>query len=127
MTCRERFFGLTDLESSQEANLQRELFDGRPERRARVQHLGVSIASDDLRRRDRYETETRAHVLLDRRIDVGERADRTGEFPDRDRGSRVLGPFHVALDLQREERELRAERRGFGVLAVRSPGDRHID
>ena len=74
-----------------------------------------------------HESEPRADVLLDGGIDVGERAHRAGQLADRDRRPRALRALDVALDLQREQRELRAVGRRLGVHAVRAPGDRDVD
>ena len=52
--------------------------------RQRRQQLGVAIALDDLRRdRGRLEAEAGADRRLDRRIEVGEGADRAGDLADR--------------------------------------------
>ena len=80
----EWLFGFANLASREVAHLEGELFDRGAQRRARVEHFGVTVAGDDLRRRDGHESERAADVLFDRGIDVGVRADRARELADRD-------------------------------------------
>ena len=81
----ERLLDLAHLGALQVADLERERLDARADRRARVQHFGVAVARQHLRRGHRREPEVLAHVALDRGIDVGVRADRARELADRDR------------------------------------------
>ena len=115
-----------DLGALEVPDLERGRLDPRAERRARVEQLGVSVAGDHLRRRHRLETEPLADERLDLGIDVGVGADRARELPDRDGGARPHEPGAVAPELERPERELRAERRRLGVDAVRAPDHRRV-
>ena len=95
---------------------------GRGNRQRRHQ-LGVPIALDDLRRhRRRLEAEAAADASLNVRIEVRERADRAGQFPDRDHVAGAQDAVEVALQLGVPQRQLEAERHRFGVHAVR-PAD----
>ena len=85
----ERLLDLAHLGALQVTDLERERLDARSDRRARVEQLGMAVARDHLRRGNRREPERRADEVLDRGIDVGVRADRARQLPDRDR---VHGP-----------------------------------
>ena len=91
----ERLFRLAHLGALQMADLERERLDARSDRRARVQHLGVTVAREHLGRGHRLQPEVLAHVALDRRIDVRVRADRARELADRDRAP---GPAPAVRD-----------------------------
>ena len=104
-------------------------FDGHqlhrgPDRGAGPQVLGVTIAGDDLSRRYRLEPEAVADLHLDRRVDVGVRADRSAELAHGDRLPGGTEPTTITFDLQCPERDLAAERHRLGVDAVRAP-DHH--
>jgi hypothetical protein len=86
----------------------------------------VPIARDHLRRGHRAEPELPADVLLDERVDVGIGADGARELADRDRVAGALQAIEVTAHLHGPERELRAERRRFGVDAVRAPDHRRV-
>ena len=120
----ERLLDLAHLGALEVADLDRERLDGRAERRARVEHLGVTVAAEHLRGRDRLEAELLAHVGLDRGVDVGVRAHRARELPHRDHVPGRDEPPPFATELQRPEGELGAERRGLGVDAVGAPDHR---
>ena len=57
-------------------------------------------------------------MLLDPRIDVGERAHRTGDGAGRDLGAGRQQPLAVAQEGREVARELHAEGRGFGMDSV---------
>ena len=80
----EPLLDLRDLGALQVPHLCRDHLDRRTRRRARVQVLGVSISTDHLRCRHRFETECPAHLGLDRGIDVRVSADCTRQLADRD-------------------------------------------
>ena len=66
-------------------------------------------------------------VVLDRRVDVGVRADRSAELAHGDRGTRVRGTREVAIDLEGKQRELLTVGRGLGVHTVGAADNRRVD
>ena len=101
--------------------------NGRADGGAGVEVLGVPVAGDDLRGRHRSQAERGADARLDGGIDVGERADRTGELAH---GDAVTGGLHaaaVAIGLQGPQGELGSERGGLGVHAVRAARHRYVE
>ena len=119
----ERLLDFAHLGALEVADLERERLDRRAERRARVHDLGVPVAGQHLRRRDRTQPEPFAHVLLDARVDVGVRA-RPRPTASRPRStSRARSEaLAIAAHLHRPQRELHAEGRRLGVDAV-GPAD----
>ena len=89
LTLAERLLGLAHLGALEVTDLERERLDARAHRRTRVQHLGVPVARQHLRRGHRHEPEVLADVALDRGIDVRVRPDRARELADRDRVARA--------------------------------------
>ena len=67
------------------------------------------------------------HVVLDRRVDVGVRADRPAELAHRDRGTRVHGTRKISINLEGKQRELLTVGRGLGVHAVGAAENRGVD
>ena len=120
----ERLLDLAHLGPREVADLEREPLQRRRQQRERVQHLGVAVALEDLRRaRRRLEPEPLAGDPLDLGIGGGVGADRAGQLADADPLERARDPDAVALERERPAGELEAERRRLGVDAVR-PADR---
>ena len=84
---------LADLGALEVAQLDGDQLARRRHRRQRAEELGVAVAGDDLGRRHRAQPEPLADVRLDRRVDVGVRADgaRTACTRRRTRGRRPTG------------------------------------
>ena len=84
------------------ADLEREPLERRREQRERVQHLGVAVALEDLRRaRRRLEPEPLAGDPLDLGIGRGVGADRAGKLADADPLERARDTDAVALEARR--------------------------
>ena len=81
----EGLLDLADLGALQMPDLGRERLDRRADRCARVQHFGVAVARQHLRRGHGSQPEARANVTLDGRIDVRVRTDRARQLADGDR------------------------------------------
>ena len=121
LAARERLGGLADLGALQMADLGREALDAAGDDRERGEERGVAVARDHLGRdRLRREAEPRGDLGLDRRVDVGEGADRARDRAGRDLGARRLQAPPVARELGVEARELEAEGDRLGVHAVRA-------
>ena len=118
----ERLLDLAHLGALQVTDLERERLDRGPHRRARVEHLGVTVAGEHLRGGHRLQAERPAHVGLDRGVDVGVGADRARQLADGDRGPGPGEALPVAAHLQGPQGELHAERGGLGVDAVGAAG-----
>ena len=118
----EGLFDLADLGPLEIADLGRESLDGGAERGARVQVLAMAVPGDHLGGRNRRQAESAAHVLLDRRVDVGIGADGSRKLANSDRLSCAAQPRPVAVSLQAGQGELGAEGGRLGVHAVR-PAD----
>ena len=112
---------LAHLGALQVAQLDGDQLDRGPDRRAGPQVLGVPVAGDDLRGRHRRQAECGAHVALHEGIDVGVRADRSGELADRHRLPGRAQAGSIAVGLQAPQGHLRPERRRLGVDAVGAP------
>ena len=81
----------------------------------------MPVALNDLRgRRLGLEPKLLARDAFDLRIDRRVVPDRAGELSDPDARKRSREPLTVALELERPHGELEAERRRFGVNAVRT-------
>ena len=121
----ETLLHLAHLGALQVAQLEADLLDGRADGGARPQVLGVAITSDDLRRRYGCEPEGAGYVALDRRVDVGVRADGAGQLGHGDGIARRPEASAVAVGLEAPQRHLHAEGGGLGVHAVgAADGDR---
>ncbi len=120
----ERLLDLSDLGSREMTDLEREPLQRRGQQRQRVQHLGVPVALEDLRRaRCRLEAEPLAGDALDLGIGGGVGADGAGKLADADPLEGARDTDAVPLERERPAGELEAERRRFGVDAV-CPADR---
>ena len=73
----ERLLDLAELAASHVADLRGDLLDGRPDRGTGPEELGMAVAGHDLGGWNRHQAKCSAHMRLDRRVDVGERADST--------------------------------------------------
>jgi hypothetical protein len=121
----EGLLGLAHLGALQVPDLERERLDRAPTDAHAYSTRRGDRAREHLRR-GTGRARAFADVLLDERIDVGERADRARQLADRDHFARPQEPFAIAPHLQRPERELHAERRRLGVDAVRAPDHRRV-
>ena len=118
----ERLLDLAHLRAREMPDLEREPLERRREQRERVQHLGVPVALEDLRRaRRRLEPEPLAGDPLDLRIGRRVGADGAGELADAHPLERARDAGAVALERERPAGELEPERRRLGVDAVRAP------
>jgi len=117
----ERLLYLPDLRSSQVADLQRDLLQRRRCDGQGPHELGVNVALHHLRRGlRRAQSQCGADVFLHRRVDLRVRPDHARQLPHAHRFPRRPQPRPVAVQLERPQRELVAERGRFGVDAVRS-------
>ena len=115
---RNALLDLAHLGALQVADLGGDELDGRPDRRAGVEVLGVAVAGDHLGGGHRLQPERVAHVALDGGVDVGVRADRARSAcrrpPPRGRRAGGRGRGRPAGP----QGELGAEGRRLGVHAV---------
>ena len=117
----ERLLHLAHLRAREVPDLVREPVERRREQRECVQHLGVPIALEDLRRaRRRLEPEPLAGDPLDLRVDRRVRADGARELADAHALERARDAGAIALERERPAGELEPERRRLGVDAVRA-------
>ncbi len=90
--------------------------------RERGEERGVPVARHDLGRdRLRRQPHLRGDVLLDARVDIGERANRAGDLAGGDLGARGDEARPVAGELGVMTGELDAERGRLGMDAVAAP------
>src|SRR4051794_9481493 len=124
----ERLLGLADLGALEMADLGREALEAGARQGDRLQQRRVTVARDDLRR-DRLggEAEAGEHARLELGVGRRVRADGAAERADRRLRERLAQPLRVALGLEREARELDAERRRLGLHAVRAPDAHRLD
>ncbi len=95
--------------------------------RERRHELGVTVARDDLARGlGGAQTELRAHLLLDARIDLRVRADRPADRADAHGLARPPQPVAVPVELERPERDLVAEAGRLGDDAVGAAGHHDV-
>ena len=107
------------------SDLEREPLERRGEQRERVQHLGVAVALEDLRRARRgLEPESLAGDPLDLGICGGVGADGARELADPHPFERPGDASAVALEREGPAGELETEGRRLGVDAV-GAADRH--
>ena len=117
----ERLLHLGHLGSRQVPDLERKPLERRRGQRQRRQQGRMPVALHDLRRRRLgLEPEPLARDALDLGIDRRVVPDRAGELPDPHARERGREPLTVALELERPDGELEAERRRLGVNAVRA-------
>ena len=87
----------------------------------------MAVTRDDLRAdRLRLQPQLGADVLLDRRVDIGKRSDRTADGTRRDFRARCLQPFQVARHFRVKPRKGQAHRRRFRMNAMRSPDPNRV-
>ena len=112
----------------QMADLGGEPFERTRDHAQRREIRGMAVARDHLRRhRLDLQTQLFGDMLLDARIDIGERADRAGDRAGRDLLARRDEPRAGARELGIEAGELHAEGRRLGMDAVAAPdGGRHL-
>ena len=121
LTAAERLLDLAHLGAGEVAHLDREPLERGGEQRERVQHLGMPVALEDLRRaRRRLEPEPLAGDPLDLGVGRRVRADGARELADAHPFERAVDPGAVPLERERPAGELEPERRRLGVDAVRA-------
>ena len=118
----ERLLHLAHLRAGEMPQLEGEPLQRGRQQRERVQHLGVPVALEDLRRaRRRFEPEALArdplHLWIGRRV----RADRARELADPHPFEGSADTSTIALERERPAGQLEPERRRLGVDAVRAP------
>jgi hypothetical protein len=102
-------------------NLEGEALERSRGQRERGQQLGVAVALHDLRRRRlRLEPEPLARQALDLWVDRRVVPHRAGELSDPDTLESSRNPTARAVELERPDRELEAERRRLGMDTVRA-------
>ena len=119
---------LQDLRALQVADLGGQALEPRAGQRDRLEHLGVAVARDDLRRDVLgLQPQPRQHARLEVRARRRVRPDRAADRPGRGLREGALEPLEVAVRLEGEAGELDAERRRLGVDAVRAPDADRVD
>ena len=121
LTAAEWLLDLPHLRPGEVADLEREPLERRCEQRERVQHLGVAVALEDLRRaRSGLEPEPLAGDPLD--LGLGRRvgADSARELADPHPFERPGDAGAITLEREGPARELETEGRRLGVDAVRA-------
>ena len=99
----------------------------RADRRARVQHLGVPVAREHLRRRAPASSPRCSHTYCSTAGSTFEYVPTAPDSLPTAIASRARAqPLAVAAHLQRPQRELHAERRRLGVDAVRAADHRRV-
>ena len=117
----ERLLDLANLGAGEMADLGGEAVERRGGERERREQFGVSIAGDHLRRdRIRLQSQSLASDAFDLGIDLGVRADRSGQLPDTIRLERVRDAAPCAVQLECPACELPAEGGGLRMNAVRA-------
>ena len=123
----ERLLDLANLRLLQPADFEREFLERCPSNGQRRQKLRMTIALDDLRRdRLRLESETAAHVRLDRRRQMRERAHSARQLPDAHRRPRATDAVGGAENFAVPERELQPECHRLRVHAMRAADHRRV-
>ena len=118
----ERLLDLAHLGAGEVADLEREPLERRGEKRERIEHLGVSVALEDLRRaRGRLQPQPLARDSLDFGVGGGVGPHGTRELPDPHPLERALDPRPIANEPERPAGELQPEGGRLGVNAVRAP------
>ncbi len=118
---RERLLRLAHLGARQVADLGRQALQAGARERDRPQQLGVPVARHHLRRDVlAREAQPREHARLELRARRRVGSDRARDRPDRRLRKRPLQAQRVAVRLEREARELDAERRRLRVHPVRA-------
>ena len=116
---RERFLGFANLGPLQMADLDRHLFERRPDPGEHREEEGVAVALHDLGRGGSgAQAERRADLVFEIGRNMGVRADRSGDLADRHVLAGKVEAALVAAQFVVPDGELEAERRRFGVDAV---------